>query len=126
MAARRQANPVRSEFVRDARFYEEGDALFRMVNDSRQLLWFLGRGADQPSHQVKGTSAIEQRNPPLLSKDSPVPERFPLAPGEIRYFNVSASNAQPVSIGVHFYTSRTGTNGFVIWSEPVTVQGKRK
>jgi hypothetical protein len=124
-AARQQANPVRIEFARASRFYEEGDALFAMVNDSRQLLWFLGRGPDQPAYEIKANFITDQ-NAPIATKGASGRERYPLAPGETRYFTVNAANApQPLSIGLGFFTSFTGTNTFVIWSGPATFTVKR-
>ena len=127
VAAYRQAHPIRIEFARSARIYEEGDALFAMVNDTRQVLWFDGNGPESPAYRLKtGSTTAAERTIPRAD-DAAVFERVPISPGDIRYFTVSAGKATgAISIGITFYTSRTGTNAIPIWSSPVTLSSKRR
>ncbi|HWN96192.1 MAG TPA: hypothetical protein VNT99_14245 [Methylomirabilota bacterium] len=128
VAAYRQANPIRIEFTRTARVYEEGDALFAMMNDTRQVLWFHGQGPDAPAYHLKtGNSVASQQKAPLVSRDTREPERFPLPPGDIRYFHIETGRAAgPISVGITFYTSRTGTNAIPIGSSPAMLSSKRQ
>lgn len=123
VAARRQAQPVRIEFVRGARPYEEGDAFFAAVNDSHQLLWYAGKGPDAPAFRLKTRNGVADQNVPVPRKEGL--ERYPLAPDDRRYFTVNTANAPgESSVGITFYTSRTGTNSFSVWSAPVIVPAK--
>ena len=114
------------ELQRPSRVYEEGDALFAIMNNSRRVLWFEGRGPEAPAYRLKIGSALSpQQNTPVTGQGG-TPERFPLAPGASCYFYINSVGAkQPASVGVMFYPARTATNGFMMWSPPVALPGKR-
>ena len=117
------ARTVRIEFTRPARIYESGDAIFAMRNSTSQVLWFAGQRADAPVYRLRagGTNVFESE---AGNRNGRV-ARFPLSPGEARYFEVNIGNAVgPSSIGVTFYPSFTGTNGTVVWSLPAAVPAK--
>jgi hypothetical protein len=123
LAARRQAAPLRIEFTRGARIYEDGDAIFAMMNDTRQVFWFPGYGPESPGYQLTAGAATTRA--PSSQAGVP-PDRIPLSPGETRYFEIKTANlTAPISVGVTFYPSRTGTNGTAIWSIPATVPPKQ-
>jgi hypothetical protein len=123
VAARRQSQPVRIEFVRSARPYEEGDAFFTAINDSHELLWYAGQGLEAPAFRLKTRNGVADQNVPPARKDAR--ERYPLAPGDRRYFSVNTANAAgESSVGITFYASRTGTNAINVWSAPVIIPAK--
>ena len=121
--------PVQSagvEFKRPSRVYEQGDALFAVMNNSTRVLWFEGQGPEEPAYRLKMGGAIgPEQNVPVKGPDGTA-ERFPLPPGEYCYFDISAADAggQVASVGVTFYTSRTATNGFTMWSNPAPLPAK--
>lgn len=123
-AARASAPGV--EFKRSARVYEEGDALFAVINTSPRVLWFQGQGPELPAYRLKvGASIGPEQNPPILAHDGTL-ERFPLAPGHSCYFHInSTGTSQPASVGVMFYEGRTATDGFMMWSPPVSLPARR-
>jgi hypothetical protein len=121
VAARRQAEPIRIEFIRTARLYEDGDAVLSMANDTRQVLWFIGQGPELPIYRLKtGTGVTPEQSTATAGRSAA--ERFPLSPGESHYFEIKTGNAAgPISIGVTFYSSFSSANGTTVWSPPVTV-----
>ena len=114
------------EFKRSTRVYEEGDALFAIINTSPRVLWFHGQGPELPAYRLKvGASIGPEQNPPVVARDG-ASERFPLAPGHSCYFHINSTGAsQPASVGVMFYEGRTATDGFTMWSPPVTLPVRR-
>lgn len=125
-AARGQSQSAGIELKRPSRVYEEGDALFAIMNNSPRVLWFEGQGPELPAYRLKAGSAIgPEQNAPVIGQGGAL-ERFPLVPGASCYFHInSAGAAQPASVGVMFYPSRTATNGFMMWSPPVALPGKQ-
>ena len=125
VAAYRQSNPIRLEFVRPCRIYESGDAVFAMVNDTRELLWFMGQGPELPVARLKlSTSAAEQDAVGAGQGAKPI-QRFPLAPRETRYFEIKTGKAAgTVQVGMTFYNSFSTTNGKTVWSRPVAMPFK--
>jgi hypothetical protein len=72
---------------------------------------------------LRTRNGVTDQNVPVTRKDGP--ERYPLAPDDRRYFSVNTSNAPgESSVGITFYTSRTGTNAITVWSPPVIVPAK--
>jgi hypothetical protein len=127
-AAPGQAQSAGIEFKRPSRVYEQGDALFAVMNNSTRVLWFEGRGPEEPAYRLKvGASTGPDQNTPVPGP-SGVAERFPLLPGNSCYFEINASNAagQSASVGVTFYPSRTSTDGFTIWSPAVVLPANRR
>ena len=114
-------------FKRPSRVYEQGDALFAIMNNSTRVLWFEGRGPEDPAYQLKVGSAVGPlQNTPVAGPDG-VPERFPLSPGGSCYFEIAApQTGEPASVGVTFYKSRSATDGMLMWSPPVTLPAKRQ
>jgi hypothetical protein len=122
------AGPASSvQFHRSARVYEDGDALFAIMNHSTRVLWFEGKGPEEPSYRLKVGQTIGQvQNRPVMAADG-TPERFPLAPGHSCYFHINAADlVQPASVGVMFYPGRTTTNGFMMWSPAVPIPTKQR
>ena len=115
------------EFKRASRVYEQGDALFAVMNNTTRVLWFEGQGPEEPAYQLKLGSAIGPlQNTPVVGPDG-VPERFPLSPGTSCYFDIDApQTGEPASVGVTFYASRSATNGMMMWSPAVTLPAKRQ
>ena len=123
----RPSQPVRIEFVRAARVFEDGDAMFMMVNDTRQVLWFDGKDPDSPAYRLRAGAAAGGRSAAAPTNASAGSERIPLSPGQARYFEVQTGNTSGVlSVGVTFYPSRTGTNGTTVWSSPATLAPKTR
>ena len=128
MNRRDDSRTVRIEFTRSARIYENGDGLFTMVNNTSRVQWFTGQAVDRPLYRVKtaGGAAMD-RNMPDPDKRTGAPERFPLSPGETRYFDVDIGNATgPITMGITFYPSLTSTNGIMVSSSPTVVPVKRR
>jgi hypothetical protein len=126
VAAYRQAHPIRIEFVRPCRIYESGDALFAMVNDTRQLLWFLGHGPEMPVARLRaGAAGASEQEAVIPGRANKSLQRFPLAPRETRYFEIkTGETAGTIQIGMTFYNAFTSTNGIPVWSMPVTTPFK--
>ena len=114
------------ELQRPSRVYEEGDALFAIMNNSQRVLWFEGQGPELPAYRLKVGQAVgPEQNAPVAGQGG-TPERFPLSPGVSCYFHINSAGAtQPASVGVMFYPARTATNGFMMWSPPVALPGKQ-
>lgn len=128
VVGRGPSQSVRIEFTRPTRIYEDGDGVFAMANGTSQVLWFVGQGPESPAYRLKtGAATASERSTPTAGKRSAVPERFPLSPRETRYFEIKTGNANaagPVSVGIMFYPSLSGTNGTTVWSSPTTVPTK--
>jgi hypothetical protein len=121
-----QAQPAGVEFKRASRVYEQGDAMFAVMNNSTRVLWFEGKGPEDPAYRLKSGQAIGAlQNVPVPGLDGAA-ERFPLPPGESCYFEIAAPvTGAPASVGVTFYPSRSATNGMTMWSPPVALPPKR-
>lgn len=125
MNRRNESRTVRIEFTRPARIYESGDGLFAMVNDTSRVQWFTGQGVDAPAYRLKSGAGTMDRNMPNAGKRPEAPERFPLSPGQSRYFEIDIGNAAgPVAVGITFYPSLSSTNGTMAWSAPMVVPVK--
>ena len=123
---RDDSRTVRFDLTRPARIYENGDGLFAMVNNTSRVQWFTGQDVTRPLYRVKtaGGGATD-RNMPDPDKRTGAPERFPLSPGETRYFEGDIGNATgPIIVGITFYPSLTSTNGIMAWSSPTSVPAK--
>lgn len=120
-----QVQPAGVEFKRSSRVYEQGDAMFAVMNNSTRVLWFEGKGPEDPAYRLKlGAATGELQNVPVPGPDG-MPERFPLLPGESSYFEIAVPpTGEPASVGVTFYPSRSATNGMTMWSPPVAVPPK--
>ena len=127
MNRRGESRAVRIEFTRPARIYESGDGIFAMVNGTSRVQWFTGRGVELPAYRLKTGAGTTDRNTPDADKGGEVPARFPLSPGETRYFEVDTGNATgPIAVGIMFYPSLSSTNGTMVWSSPTSVPAKRR
>jgi hypothetical protein len=127
MDRKREESPaVRIEFTRPARIYENGDGIFAMMNGTSKVLWFVGQGPESPAYRLRaGGAGISDQNISEAGKRGVGLNRFPLSPGETRYFEVNTGDATgPISVGVTFYPSFTGTNETVVLSSPVVVPAK--
>lgn len=125
---REDSRAVRIEFTRPARIYENGDGIFAMVNGTSRVQWFDGTAVESPAYRLKGGGAeIAGRNAPAPGNRGEAPKRFPLSPGEIRYFDVDVGNTTgPITVGITFYPSLTSTNGTVASSSPIALPAKRR